>query len=72
MVPLTDFGPASFLCPLPFQTKDLSLSHVNDAANAVSLFHLLECLIYVRQRFAVCYKLIDFELPVQVIVDKVW
>ena len=48
----------------------LGISHINNAANAVSLLHVVESRSNVIQRLAVGDELIDLELTLHVIINQ--
>ena len=50
---------------------NLSLSHINDATNAIALLHVIKSSSNVIQRLAVGDELIDLQLAVQIIINQV-
>jgi hypothetical protein len=51
--------------------KFLLLSHVNNTADAITLLHIVESLVYVCEWLPVGDKLVDLQLARHVIIDQV-
>jgi len=50
----------------------LSLSHVHDTTNAITLLHDIKRLVDVLKSLAVRDELIDLQLALQIIINQVW